>query len=156
MNSSMKLILILRDPVTRTISDFTQVTVEKTPAYFTNHYAAQRVHRMNSSMKLILILRDPVTRTISDFTQLRKVESFLRIPESFEADQFVFNKHKGFFCFRQKDRRIAKCLGNTKGRAHVDISPESILKLRENFRAYNEKFFRMVNQWWNWWDKPLL
>ncbi|KAM3718375.1 Heparan sulfate glucosamine 3-O-sulfotransferase [Dirofilaria immitis] len=197
-----------------------QVTIEKTPAYFTNHYAPERVHRLNSSIKLILILRDPVIRTISDFTQvlytkhernktkpsfeveaflndsftinvnykpvrnslyslhmdqwlkyfslknflildgdkfivdpmsqLRKVERFLRIPESFKSDQLIFNKHKGFYCFRRKDRYAAKCLGNTKGRPHVNIMPQIQLKLRKSFRPYNAKFFKMVNQWWNW------
>ncbi|VIO93796.1 Uncharacterized protein BM_BM3980 [Brugia malayi] len=203
-----------------------QVTIEKTPAYFTNQYAPERVHRLNSSMKLILILRDPVIRTISDFTQvlhtkhernktkpsfeaeaflndsfeinvnykpvrnslyslhmnqwlkyfslknflildgdkfimdplsqLRKVERFLHIPESFKPDQLVFNEHKGFYCFRRKDRYTAKCLGNTKGRPHVNIMPEIQFKLRKSFRPYNAEFNKMVNQWWDWEEKPLL
>uniref|UniRef100_A0A915PYM0 Sulfotransferase domain-containing protein n=1 Tax=Setaria digitata TaxID=48799 RepID=A0A915PYM0_9BILA len=197
-----------------------QVTVEKTPAYFTNQYAPQRVYLLNNSMKLILILRDPVIRTISDFTQvmytkhernktepsfeaeaflndsftinvnykpvrnslyslhmghwlkyfslknflildgdkfivdplpqLRKVERFLNIPKSFKPDQLVFNKRKGFYCFRRKDRYSAKCLGNTKGRPHVNIIPEIQRKLRESFRPYNVEFIKMVNQWWDW------
>lgn len=52
------------------------MTIEKTPAYFTNQYAPERVHRLNSSMKLILILRDPVIRTISDFTQVKIIGIF--------------------------------------------------------------------------------
>ncbi|VDN04432.1 unnamed protein product [Thelazia callipaeda] len=203
-----------------------QVTIEKTPAYFTNKYAPERVHRLNSSMKLILILRDPVIRTISDFTQvlytkhernktkplfeaeaflnnsskininykpvrnslyslhmsqwlkyfplknflildgdkfivdplpqLQKVERFLNIPESFEPNQLVYNNLKGFYCFRRKDRYTAKCLGNTKGRPHVNIEPEIQLKLRNGFRRYNEEFIRMVNQWWIWDKEPSL
>ncbi|VDK85071.1 unnamed protein product [Litomosoides sigmodontis] len=159
-----------------------QVTIEKTPAYFTSQHAPERVHRLNSSMKLILILRDPVIRTISDFTQssfgleknyravlnesvamecravtktsqvlytkhernktkpsfeaeaflndtftininykpLQKVERFLHIPQSFKSDQLIFNKHKGFYCFRRKDRYTAKCLGNTKDCSRKD------------------------------------
>ncbi|VDM24861.1 unnamed protein product [Toxocara canis] len=197
-----------------------QVTIEKTPGYFTNEFAPERAYRMNATVKLILIVRDPVIRTISDFTQvmytkqernktkpefekeaflndgltidveykpvrnslyaihlrrwlkyfplqnfliidgdrfiinpileLRKVERFLRIPEAIDDDQMVFNERKGFYCFRRKDRRNAKCLGNTKGRPHAKISLESQMKLRKNFRPYNIDFFKMVNQWWNW------
>ncbi|VDK42914.1 unnamed protein product [Anisakis simplex] len=199
-----------------------QVTIEKTPGYFTNQFAAERAYRMNSTVKLILIVRDPVTRAISDFTQvihtkqernktlpdfeteaflqsdaqtinvdykpvrnslyslhlrewlkyfplqnflildgdrfvlqplieLRKVERFLRVAANgIDKDQVVFNRRKGFYCFRQKDHRTAKCLGNTKGRAHAQISQHSQQKLRKNFLAYNRQFYKMVNRWWPW------
>ncbi|GMR39641.1 hypothetical protein PMAYCL1PPCAC_09836, partial [Pristionchus mayeri] len=47
-----------------------EITIEKTPAYFTNPLVPERVHRMNPAMKIILIVRDPVTRAVSDFTQV--------------------------------------------------------------------------------------
>ncbi|KAJ8418012.1 hypothetical protein AAFF_G00137210 [Aldrovandia affinis] len=47
-----------------------QITVEKTPGYFTSPLAPERIHRMNSSAKLLLILRDPTERVISDYTQV--------------------------------------------------------------------------------------
>lgn len=47
-----------------------QLTVEKTPAYFTEDEVPERVYRMNRTIKLLLILRDPVERTISDYVQL--------------------------------------------------------------------------------------
>uniref|UniRef100_A0A0N4UK53 Sulfotransfer_1 domain-containing protein n=1 Tax=Dracunculus medinensis TaxID=318479 RepID=A0A0N4UK53_DRAME len=197
-----------------------QITIEKTPAYFTNELAAERVYHMNSSIKLIIILRDPVIRTISDFTQvlytkfernksqpifeaeafladgttiniaykpirnslyslhmkqwlkhfplknflilngdrfiidpsfqIKKVERFLKLSQSIEPSQILFNKKKGFFCFRQKNRHKPRCLGETKGRAHANISMETKLKLRRAFLSYNLEFFKMVNHWWNW------
>ena len=53
-----------------------QITMEKTPAYFTHPYVAQRISRMNSTVKMLLVLRDPVERAISDYLQihLNKVE----------------------------------------------------------------------------------
>ena len=47
-----------------------QITVEKTPGYFTSALAPERIHAMNSSIKLLLILRDPAERVISDYTQV--------------------------------------------------------------------------------------
>ncbi|MCP9263765.1 Sulfotransferase [Dirofilaria immitis] len=59
-------------------------------AYFTNHYAPERVHRLNSSIKLILILRDPVIRTISDFTQvLYTKHERNKTKPSFEVEAFL-------------------------------------------------------------------
>lgn len=47
-----------------------QLTVEKTPAYFTSSKVPQRIHQLNPDMKLLLILRDPTERVLSDYTQV--------------------------------------------------------------------------------------
>lgn len=106
---------------------------------------------VNYYQKLVIL---SITLIFYSF-QLQKVERFLHIPELFKPDQLIFNKHKGFYCFRRKDRYTAKCLGNTKGRPHINIMPEIQLKLRRSFRPYNTKFIKMVNQWWDWEEKSL-
>uniref|UniRef100_UPI00398F8933 heparan sulfate glucosamine 3-O-sulfotransferase 1-like n=1 Tax=Pristiophorus japonicus TaxID=55135 RepID=UPI00398F8933 len=47
-----------------------QITVEKTPGYFTSLKAPGRIHDMSSSIRLLLIVRDPAQRVISDYTQV--------------------------------------------------------------------------------------
>ncbi|KAK6299138.1 hypothetical protein J4Q44_G00306480 [Coregonus suidteri] len=47
-----------------------QLTVEKTPAYFTSSKVPERIHHMNPDIKLLLILRDPSERVLSDYTQV--------------------------------------------------------------------------------------
>ncbi len=47
-----------------------QITIEKTPAYFIEEKAPERIYHMNSSVKLLLVVRDPTERTISDYTQI--------------------------------------------------------------------------------------
>jgi len=47
-----------------------QLTVEKTPAYFTSSKVPRRLHQMNPSVRLLLILRDPTERVLSDYTQV--------------------------------------------------------------------------------------
>ncbi|XP_062875012.1 heparan sulfate glucosamine 3-O-sulfotransferase 1 [Trichomycterus rosablanca] len=47
-----------------------QLTVEKTPAYFSSADAPERIHHMNAAARLLLIVRDPVERVLSDYTQV--------------------------------------------------------------------------------------
>ncbi|XP_054648165.1 heparan sulfate glucosamine 3-O-sulfotransferase 1 [Dunckerocampus dactyliophorus] len=47
-----------------------QLTVEKTPAYFTSAKVPERIHQMDPGAKLLLILRDPTERVLSDYTQV--------------------------------------------------------------------------------------
>lgn len=70
-------------------SEADEITVEKTPAYFSSLSAPERVYKMNPKMKLIVIIRDPVIRTISDFTQVltTKIERNKTLPE-FESVAF--------------------------------------------------------------------
>ncbi|ESO00554.1 hypothetical protein HELRODRAFT_82775 [Helobdella robusta] len=47
------------------------ITIEKTPAYFVKDKVPHRVHLMSNNISLLLILRNPVYRTLSDYTQLK-------------------------------------------------------------------------------------
>ena len=47
-----------------------QITVEKTPSYFQDSLAPQRIHSMNSSIRLIVLVREPLARALSHFTFL--------------------------------------------------------------------------------------
>ena len=47
-----------------------QITIEKTPAYFSTYEVPKRIAKMNSTIKLLLIVRDPTDRTISDYLQI--------------------------------------------------------------------------------------
>ena len=47
-----------------------QITMEKTPAYFTVETVPERVYSMNHSVKMLVVIRDPTERAISDYTQI--------------------------------------------------------------------------------------
>ncbi|KAG7480799.1 hypothetical protein MATL_G00060170 [Megalops atlanticus] len=47
-----------------------QLTVEKTPGYFTAPLAPARVRAMDRDVRLLLIVRDPAERLVSDYTQV--------------------------------------------------------------------------------------
>lgn len=47
-----------------------QITIEKSPSYFTTESVPARIKTFSANIKLFLIVRDPIDRTVSDFTQL--------------------------------------------------------------------------------------
>ncbi|KAM4709275.1 heparan sulfate glucosamine 3-O-sulfotransferase 1 [Discoglossus pictus] len=193
-----------------------QITVEKTPAYFTSDKVPERIYNMNSTIKLLLILRDPIERVLSDYTQIfynhkqknktyppvedlllrngelntdykainrslyykylenwlnyfplenihivdgdclirdpfpemQKVEQFLSLSPKINASNFYFNKTKGFYCLRESGRE--RCLHESKGRAHPQVDSFLLGKLREYFSKPNKKFFELVGRTFNW------
>ncbi|XP_066535025.1 heparan sulfate (glucosamine) 3-O-sulfotransferase 1-like1 [Hoplias malabaricus] len=193
-----------------------QITIEKTPGYFTSPLAPARIRAMNSSIRLLLILRDPAERVISDYTQvffnrlenhkpvqaienmlvrngalntrykaiqrslydvhmrnwllhfpleqihivdgdtlirdplpeLQKVERFLELPPRIMASNFYFNQTKGFYCIRSDGRE--RCLHESKGRPHPPVNSTVLQQLRAYFRQHNRNFFRLVGRTFNW------
>ncbi|XP_073466144.1 heparan sulfate glucosamine 3-O-sulfotransferase 1 [Aquarana catesbeiana] len=193
-----------------------QLTVEKTPAYFTSLKVPERIYNMNSTIKLLLILRDPIERVLSDYTQvfynhlqknksyppvedlllrnselntdykainrslyysfmenwltyfplhnihivdgdylirnpfpeIQKVETFLNLSPQINASNFYFNRTKGFYCLRGSGRE--RCLHESKGRAHPHINNFLLDKLRKYFHEPNKKFFQLVGRTFDW------
>ena len=60
-----------------------QITMEKSPQYFTSRFVPERIHEMNSSIKLIAIVREPISRAISHYSHVRNIKPGL-YPLSFE------------------------------------------------------------------------
>ncbi|KAL4630198.1 heparan sulfate glucosamine 3-O-sulfotransferase 1 [Arapaima gigas] len=197
-----------------------QITVEKTPAYFTSAKVPARVRDMNPDTKLLLILRDPTERVLSDYTQvlynrvqkhkrvqpiesvllkdgeinldykalnrslyyvhmqnwlhhfpperihvvdgdrlirdpfpeMERVERFLSLSPQINASNFYFNKTKGFYCLRERGRE--RCLHESKGRAHPRVSDALRDKLYRFFHEPNRKFFELVGRTFDWNDRP--
>ncbi|KAA8584041.1 hypothetical protein FQN60_015249 [Etheostoma spectabile] len=193
-----------------------QITVEKTPGYFTSALAPERICAMNSSIKLLLILRDPSERVISDYTQvyfnrlenhkpvqaienllvrngalnirykaiqrslydvhmrnwlrhfpleqihivdgdalirdplpeLQKVERFLNLPPRIVSSNFYFNQTKGFYCIRSDGRE--RCLHESKGRPHPAVNSTVLQQLRTYLQEHNRTFFRLVKRTFDW------
>ncbi|XP_017316051.1 heparan sulfate glucosamine 3-O-sulfotransferase 1 [Ictalurus punctatus] len=193
-----------------------QLTVEKTPAYFTSVDAPERILHMNPSIRLLLIVRDPVDRVLSDYTQvlhnqlqkhkvpqriedlllrdgelnlnykavnrsvyhphmqrwlrvfphdsfhivdgdmlirdplaeMKKVEHFLHLNPQITEENFYFNRTKGFYCLKEQGHE--RCLHESKGRTHPNVAPEILQKLCEYFQEPNRKFFELVGRKFDW------
>ncbi|CAL4135133.1 unnamed protein product, partial [Meganyctiphanes norvegica] len=48
-----------------------QITIEKTPHYFTSTEAPKRMFKYNSTIRLLLVVKDPVTRALSHYAHIK-------------------------------------------------------------------------------------
>ncbi|XP_014385492.1 PREDICTED: heparan sulfate glucosamine 3-O-sulfotransferase 2 [Myotis brandtii] len=173
MSRDTKLIVVVRNPVTRAISDYTQTLSKKPdiPTFEGLSFRNRTLGLVDVSWNAIRIglyalhlegwLRYfPRTqihfvsgeRLITDPAgEMGRVQDFLGIRRFLTDKHFYFNKTKGFPCLKRTEASLLpRCLGKSKGRAHVQIDPEVIDQLREFYRPHNIKFYETVGQDFRW------
>jgi [heparan sulfate]-glucosamine 3-sulfotransferase 1 len=74
-----------------------QITIDKSPSYFRNKEAPERVFKFNPNMKLILILRDPVLRIISHFAHLKAQEKKFFGKKNVTIEEEIFDKNGNIY-----------------------------------------------------------
>ncbi|KAM3917182.1 uncharacterized protein RB166_016312 [Leptodactylus fuscus] len=173
MAKDTKLIVVVRNPVTRAISDYTQ-TLSKKPEIptfevlaFKNRtlglidasWSALRIGiyalHLESWMQyfpLSQILFVSGERLISNpAEELAKVQDFLGLQRIITDKHFYFNKTKGFPCLKKpEDTGAPRCLGKSKGRTHPKIDPDVIQRLRKFYKPFNAMFYQMTGQDFQW------
>ena len=77
------------------VSELYQLTLEKTPGYFTSVRSPMRVRHMNSSIRLLFIVRDPVTRMVSDYAQLNAVRRKRNLTELPPFEEMAIEANTG-------------------------------------------------------------
>ncbi|XP_006753702.1 PREDICTED: heparan sulfate glucosamine 3-O-sulfotransferase 2 [Myotis davidii] len=173
MSRDTKLIVVVRNPVTRAISDYTQ-TLSKKPDIPTFEGLSFR----NRTLGLVDVSWNAIRiglyalhlegwlryfpraqihfvsgeRLITDPAgEMGRVQDFLGLRRFLTDKHFYFNKTKGFPCLKRTEASLLpRCLGKSKGRAHVQIDPEVIDQLREFYRPHNIKFYETVGQDFRW------
>ncbi|XP_077305291.1 uncharacterized protein LOC143924734 [Lithobates pipiens] len=173
MAKDTKLIVVVRNPVTRAISDYTQ-TLSKKPEIptfevlaFKNRtlglidasWSALRIGiyalHLESWMQyfpLSQILFVSGERLITHpAEELAKVQDFLGLQRIITDKHFYFNKTKGFPCLKKpEDTGAPRCLGKSKGRTHPKIDPDVIQRLRKFYKPFNAMFYQMTGQDFQW------
>ncbi|XP_029433053.1 heparan sulfate glucosamine 3-O-sulfotransferase 4-like [Rhinatrema bivittatum] len=173
MAKDSKLMVVVRNPITRAISDYTQ-TLSKKPEIptfevlaFKNRtlglidasWSALRIgiyalHLENwlEYFPLSQILFVSGERLISDPAgEMTKVQDFLGLRRIVADKHFYFNKTKGFPCLKKpEDSSAPRCLGKSKGRTHPNIDPEVIQRLQKFYRPFNVMFYQMTGQDFQW------
>lgn len=86
---------------------------------------------------------------------LQETERFLGVGRFFEDSLFYFNEDKGFYCYRVTSRKGNSfggdgCLGQTKGRRHVQVDPTVDQMLKDYYRPWNRKLYRLVGRDFHW------
>ena len=177
MSKHTKLIVVVRDPVTRAISDYTQTRSKKPdiPSFeslaFRNAtagagpavvdatwsavqigvYAKHLEHwlRYFPAGQLLFVSGE---RLISDPSgEMARVQDFLGLRRVVDDRHFHFNVAKGFPCLKRPEGNSKPhCLGKTKGRTHPNIAGHVVQRLREFYRPYNNKFYQMTGHDFGW------
>ena len=175
MSKATKFIVVVRDPVTRAVSDYTQALAKRNDvdtfeamAFEDNSTGlvdtswgairigvyAKHLERWLQYFPLGQIHFVSGERLITDPAgEMEKVQDFLGISRAITEKNFVFNSTKGFPCLLRTPGGSARrphCLGKSKGREHPKIDPKVITRLRDFFRPFNQKFYQMVGQDFGW------
>lgn len=170
----LKLIVVVRDPVTRAISDYTQIASKKLDAR-----TFEQMVFLDNNTRIVDTLWSPVRigvyakhlerwleyfpleqmhfvsgeRLINDpASEMAKVQEFLGLRPYIDQRHFYLKSRKGFPCIIKSNRNgnHPHCLGETKGRIHPKIDPSVIRRLRDFYKPFNIKFYRLVNQDFGW------
>ncbi|XP_034045933.1 heparan sulfate glucosamine 3-O-sulfotransferase 4 [Thalassophryne amazonica] len=173
MARDIKLIIVVRNPVTRAISDYTQ-TLSKRPEIptfeilaFKNRtlglidasWSALRIGiyalHLESWMQYFPLSQMHFVsgeRLIVDPAgEMAKVQDFLGLKRIVTDKHFYFNKTKGFPCLKKpEDSSTPRCLGKSKGRTHPKIDPDVIRRLHKFYKPFNMMFYQMTGQNFEW------
>ncbi|XP_042623948.1 heparan sulfate glucosamine 3-O-sulfotransferase 3A1-like [Cyprinus carpio] len=170
-----KLIVVVRDPVTRAISDYTQTLSKKPdiPTFESLTFKNRTTELIDTSWSAIQIgiyakhldnwlqffpmsqiLFVSGERLISDPAgELGRVQDFLGLKRIITDKHFYFNQTKGFPCLKKAEGSSKPhCLGKTKGRTHPNIDPEVVQRLRDFYKPFNMKFYQMTGRQFGWDD----
>ncbi|KAI3364759.1 hypothetical protein L3Q82_000974 [Scortum barcoo] len=141
MSRDTKLIVVVRDPVTRAISDYTQDAVQEA-----RHSLFREPHlqKQDYGAHRHLVERHPDRH----LCQAKHLDNWLQY---FPMEQILFTK--GFPCLKKAEGSSKPhCLGKTKGRTHPNIDPEVVQRLRDFYRPFNMKFYQMTERFFGWDD----
>lgn len=173
MSRETKLIVVVRDPVTRAISDYTQTLSKKPdiPSFESLTFKNRTTGLIDTSWSAVQIgiyakhldnwlqyfpmeqlLFVSGERLISDPAgELGRVQDFLGLKRIITDKHFYFNQTKGFPCLKKAEGSSKPhCLGKTKGRTHPNINPEVVQRLRDFYRPFNLKFYQMTGHDFGW------
>ncbi|XP_059146504.1 heparan sulfate glucosamine 3-O-sulfotransferase 1-like, partial [Physella acuta] len=179
-NASIKLIVIVRDPVTKLQSGYSRIQVHSKPKTFNltfeewlNHINLLYVSKINYHIYIknvydifsrhqVLVLSEEDLEE-DPLSVMKEVEHFLGLRPAFTKELFVFSAEKGFYCFNKTHPRYqavaqvlniidreSGCLGSNKGREHPDISDKTVKLIVKHVTPMNEALFNLIGKRYKW------
>ncbi|KAJ7989958.1 hypothetical protein DPEC_G00309870 [Dallia pectoralis] len=173
MSPDTSLIVVVRDPVTRAISDYTQTRSKKpdilsferllfknrTLGLVDTSWSAVQIGMYAKHLERWL-LYFPIGRLlfvsgerliVDPAGEMARVQDFLGLRRVVTDKHFHFNPAKGFPCLKRPEGNgKPHCLGKTKGRTHPNIDPQVVQSLREFYKPFNRRFYQMTGQDFGW------
>lgn len=173
MNESILLIIVVREPTERAISDYMQIhsnrlrkkkphesfeelAIDETTGDVRESYNAIRRSLYHKHMERWLkwfplsnfhfVVGENLVK--DPMSELAKVEKFLGIEHKLTDEYFYYNKTRGFYCMHKETHE--KCLARSKGRKHPDVDPIIVGKLHRFFRPHNQILYDLINRDFGW------
>jgi [heparan sulfate]-glucosamine 3-sulfotransferase 5 len=176
MNPNIKLLLVIRNPVIRAVSSFTEYLAKYQIKYDPNNYDNSSrkfeekvfktsgkvnansghikygiyVYHLKPWLKYFsfdqLLIIDGEKMIIDPYSVLVKVEKFLNLNPHFKKENYVFNQEKGFFCINNEKFDKPKCESESKGRKHPFIAKEVLDKLNKFYEPFDKQLFELLKQ----------
>ena len=176
LNASIKFILIVREPVNRSVSDWCQACSKdhrtdadvcrmyETSGVFTSkgdinqhsrfiicssyaHFIENWTRLFPLGTQLHLVDGD---KLVSDpVPELNNIETFLGLRHYITKKNVVFNKERGFYCMVSSEGKTS-CTNKDKGRKHPSVDPKIVSKLKKYFKPLNQRFYRVVGHDFGW------
>ena len=179
-NESIKLILMVREPFSRSLSQYMfrksryQQKSNNTGKYVSRNFSSFVLRRGEVNKQDFFVrysvYDEPMIRWLNYFnlnqfliinsdefkhdpvTVLTKVERFLGIGHYITPDMFILNKEKGFYCIQSNltDTGMA-CYPQNRGKSkQITVSPETEFKLKEYFKPKNKRFYDIIGKSFDW------
>eukprot|EP00090_Calanus_glacialis_P011480 TRINITY_DN19879_c0_g1_i1.p1 TRINITY_DN19879_c0_g1~~TRINITY_DN19879_c0_g1_i1.p1 ORF type:complete len:318 (-),score=60.56 TRINITY_DN19879_c0_g1_i1:235-1188(-) len=173
MDPTVRLLMIVREPVTRLVSDFTQITFNRLEKGLQTRTFDETIIRSDGTVnvdyygvdtglysshlerwyqhfpreQIHVVNGDRLIKT--PWREISKIETFLGLEAKVTQDNFYFNTTKGFHCLRP-GQGSERCLAKSKGRPHVTVSKQSITLLRRFYMPHNLRFYNLVGRDFGW------
>lgn len=177
MSPFVKLLVVVRDPTIRAISDYAQLFDKSNSAFksFENYITKDPQHRSLRETSPVVttgIYVDHLSKWLKYFpreqihfisgeelvknpvNEIQPVEKFLGLKPFIDENLFYYNETKGFLCLApaahngKGDR--SGCLSQSKGRPHPAVDENIVALLRDFYRPLNEEFYRAVGRNFGW------
>ena len=171
MNSTTKLIIIVREPISRMISHYDHIQAADTPWRVQNTLESEILKPngdidKNSKIIVTSFYAIHIKRWLEKFSleqihivdgdnfredpsdALSKSETFLGLPHFTTKENFEFDEEKGFYCLKTSGG--VNCMSKGKGRKHKELGPDLLERLKKLFKPYNEAFFKIIKKRFNW------
>ncbi|CAL1545455.1 unnamed protein product [Lymnaea stagnalis] len=170
-NRDTKLLLLLRDPVVRLVSQYMQL-VDKRPTLpaFEDWVINNRTREINMDIPSVAVsvysrhlshwlkvfprrqfhIIESESLKKSPLQEMTQVERFLHLRPFYSSEDFYFNSSRGFYCVRMRATGKTKCMGKSKGREHIAVKKEVVEQLYRFYQPYNKELNDLLNMKFSW------
>ena len=169
-NPKIKMILILRDPVQRTLSHFSmkkqnmekyrnttlkQNILDSGGNIIPDSNFIRRSLYFKCLLKWIKLFPLKQIQVIdgdqfidNPLIEMKKIEYFLNIKSYYNSSILYYDERKKFYCYKNDGKD--HCLPANKGRKHVEIPKQLKRKLEEFFKPWNLKLQEVLGKTFTW------